>query len=484
MNRTIVYLIIIFSGFFFRCSKYYKVNKKNVLMIIVDDMKPEISSWGNETIITPNIDSLVQNGISFKQAYAQYANCSPSRMSFLTGISPHRLGHTGRLNEKKQFVDHVTLPGHFKENGYFTASFGKVYHDKNDDSKSWDYIYDVELNDNRQIPWESYASEKNRNLKGYDRPATESSALQMDSYNDYRISIEAIKQIEINKNRPFFMAVGFRKPHLPFAAPKKYWDIYKRDEIPDPKFSNAPKHGDTIVYQWSELASYSYYYENYYSNNYRNSKVNLKKAKELKHGYFACISYIDDLVGGLIKKLKELKLDKNTIIVFMSDHGFHLGDQQIWGKHSSYELSTRVPLIIIDPSQKIKGSKCFNFVELIDVYPTLADIAETKQPINIDGKSLYEFIERPNKVNQEPAYSQYQTFQKNRSFSDYMAYTIYTKDFNYIEWQDLKNNRKVVQKELYNMSDSRIEKENISSEIEFSQIIKKLSIKIHERFQL
>ena len=109
-------------------------------MIIVDDMKPEISSWGNETIITPNIDSLVQNGISFKQAYAQYANCSPSRMSFLTGISPHRLGHTGRLNEKKQFVDHVTLPGHFKENGYFTASFGKVYHDKNDDSKSWDYI--------------------------------------------------------------------------------------------------------------------------------------------------------------------------------------------------------------------------------------------------------------------------------------------------------------------------------------------------------
>ena len=482
MNFKKFFIFTFFSVIYLSCSSPAK-SKLNILMIIVDDMRPDISAWGKENIKTPNIDHLVNQGISFKRAYAQYANCSPSRMSFLTGISPHRLGHEGRLSDKKQFETHTTLPGHFKDNGYYTASFGKVYHSINDDKSSWDYIYDVKLNDSHEIPWESFASEINQQLKGHNRPAIESTKEPIESYNDTKISIDVMDQLEKNKDNPFFMAVGFRKPHLPFAAPQKYWDMYKRENIKVSKFADAPINGDSIVYQWSELASYNKYSESYFSNNYRNSKINSQDAQELRHGYFACISYIDDLVGMLIKKLEDLELSNNTIIIFMSDHGYHLGEQQIWGKHSSYELSTNIPLVIYDPTQKNKGMECLNFIELIDIYPTLTELSEIKSPANVDGQSFYDFFNNPEKVSQKSAYSQYQTFQKNRTFSNYMAYAIYTKDFNYIEWQDIHNDRDVVQTELYVMSDSRIENINVNNEPKFSEIKKELSLKIWENFE-
>ena len=321
-------------------------------------------------------------------------------------------------------------------------------------------------------------------LNGFDRPAVESTIESIENYNDYKISIAVEDALEESKEKPFFMVAGFRKPHLPFAAPKNYWDIYQREDIPLSKRMDAPANGDTIVYQWSELASYQHYKENYFSNNYRNSIIDSERARELRHGYLACISYIDDLVGSIVGKLIELDLDEKTIIVFMSDHGYHLGDQGIWGKHSSYELSANVPLIIVDPLQKNKGGQCLNFVELIDIYPTLAELTFTVSPENIDGQSLYNMLNNPDQESAGYALSQYQTFQNNRPFSDYMAYAIYTKDFNYIEWQDLQNNRQVMQTELYKMGDTRIEKENISSKIEYSDIQKELSLKIWKEFGL
>ena len=185
----------------------------------------------------------------------------------------------------------------------------------------------------------------------------------------------------------FFYAVGFRKPHLPFVAPKKFWELYNRSEIQVSDYHNAPIDGDTIVYQWSELAAYKGYSENYFDTNYRNKKVKNKDAKELIHGYMASISFIDSLVGRIIGKLEKLDLDEDTIIVLMSDHGFHLGDQQIWGKHSSYEKSTHTPLIIVDPSNPNSG-QCMNFVELLDIYPTLIDLNGIEKNPALDGKSL------------------------------------------------------------------------------------------------
>ena len=156
--------------------------------------------------------------------------------------------------------------------------------------------------------------------------------------------------IEKEKDKPFFITVGFRKPHLPFAAPAKYWNLYDRDNISLTEFPLSPEGSDSVVYKWSELASYNYYNTLYKTNNYKNQILNHVKALELRHGYFACVSFIDDLVGMLVRKLEKLDLGKNTIIVVMGDHGYQLGDQQVWGKHTNYYLSTRVPLIIFDPS--------------------------------------------------------------------------------------------------------------------------------------
>ena len=206
-------------------SKAVVPTKKNILMIIVDDMRPEIYSWGNSIAVTPNIDKLVKKGVSFKRAYAQYANCSPSRMSFLTGLSPERLGHKGNYNDKSQFQSHVTLPGYLKQHGYKTYSFGKVYHDIRDDSLSWDYIYDIEWIDG-DLQWESYGLPNNQILEKAERPATEKEHLPIGNYNDYHISESLEKHLEKNKEDLFFYAVGFRKPHLPFVAPKKFWELY------------------------------------------------------------------------------------------------------------------------------------------------------------------------------------------------------------------------------------------------------------------
>ena len=256
---------------------------------------------------------------------------------------------------------------------------------------------------------------------------------------------------------------------------------YNKSEIKLSDFGNAPINGDTIIYQWSELAAYQGYDKNYFETNYRNIKVRNEDAKDLSHGYLASISFIDELVGRLVNTLKEYDLEKNTIIIFMGDHGFHLGDQQIWGKHSSYEKSTHTPLIIVDPS-KATGGTCMNFVELLDIYPTLIDLNGIDKNPNLDGKSLAIFVEDPNLRSPRLAFSQYQTFQKQRSFSNYMAYAVYTKDFNYIEWQDLDNNRNVVQKELYQMDRVRAEITNLSNQPRYSMLQHALSSKIKKNF--
>ena len=477
--KTKCILITIFL--FLNCGgKKSTPTKKNILMIIVDDMRPEITSWGNTIAVTPNIDNLVKNGVSFKRAYAQYANCSPSRMSFLTGISPENLGHQGNYNEKTKFRSHLTLPGYMKKHGYKTYSFGKVYHDIRDDSLSWDYIYDIKWI-NGDLKWESYGSPVNQALEKWERPAIERENFPLDNYNDYHVTRAFENHIDKHKENLFFYAIGFRKPHLPFAAPEKFWELYDKSEIKISDYDIAPIGGDTIVYQWSELAAYKYYAENYFDTNYRNIRVEYEDAKDLIHGYLASISFIDSLVGRIVRKLKNLNLYKNTIIVLMGDHGLHLGDQQIWGKHSSYEKSTHTPLIIVDPSNP-KSGECINFVELLDVYPTLVDLSGIDRNPNLDGKSLAIFVRDPNLKSPRLAFSQYQSFQKKRSFTNYMAYAVYTKDFNYIEWQDLDNNRNVVQKELYQMDQFRSEKTNLSEHPRYSMLQHALSSKIKKNF--
>ena len=457
---------------------------KNVLFIIVDDLRPEINAWGQEYIKTPNIDKLAKKGISFTNAYCQYANCSPSRKSILTGLSPESTGHQGNFNEYDRVMNHTTMPDFFKEHGYYTGSFGKVYHDARDDRDSWDFYYDVgDPEKPENVPWECYGSMENQNIKNKtDRPATESEDLPLENYNDYKVCQTALKQLEENKNKKFFLTIGFRKPHLPFAVPKKYWDLYKRENIPASEFPEAPLNGDTIVYQWSELAAYQHFSTNYKTSNYREKKVSPDKSKELRHGYFACVSYIYDLVGMLLNKLDELKIDDNTIVALLGDHGYHLGDQQIWGKHSCYELSTRVPLIIYDPSAKENKNICNKFVELLDLYPTLAEICGLSSPKDLDGKSFADLFNDINADGFDAVFNQYQTFQNNPAIKNLMPYAAHTNEYNYIEWQDLGNNKEVVQRELYHLNDPKVEMESIVSE-NHENIIQELSQKIENKFK-
>lgn len=475
----------LFVSIFLLCISAAGQKSLNVLFIIVDDLRPEINAWGQNSIVTPHLDKLVNKGISFTRAYCQYANCAPSRKSFLSGLSPETTGHKGGFNAYNKVMHHVTMPGFFKNNGYRTISIGKVYHAMGDDRVSWDFYYDVgDPEDPKNVPWESYGLKKNQNIANKEmRPAIECEDLPLENYNDYQLCQVALRQLEQNKDKNFFLAVGFRKPHLPFVAPKKYWDLYNREKIKCTKYPNAPLNGDTIVYQWSELASYAYFSKYYKTSNYRNIYLSTEKSKELIHGYYACVSFIDDLVGMLLSKLNELKINKTTIVVLLSDHGYHLGDQQIWGKHTCYDLATRVPLIVYDPEVNYGTKSCSKFVELLDLYPTLAELCHLPIPDGSDGKSFASLLKNPYAEGFNAAFNQYQTFQTNPSIKDLMAYAIHTKDYNYIEWQDLKNNRKVVQRELYQVTNCRVEQKNIASIKKFTPIIRNLSQQIEDHFR-
>ncbi len=477
--------LILFSFFLHSC---YSIKKqKNVLMIIVDDLRPEIGAWGNEHIITPSLDKLSEEGFSFRNAFSQYANCSPSRISLMTGLSPETLGHTGNLRSKPKFSKHITLPRHFKNNGYFTASIGKIYHDAKDDSESWDYFYDLVGPDKPWTDpsnrWECYVDSMNNQLYGHDRPAVEKSNKSLNSYKDFALCEKAMEILSKQKDNKFFVALGFRKPHLPFAAPYKYWELYDRDNISQSEHPMFPINADTTVYKWSELSAYNYFKQNYETSNYQNRIIDQDKARQLRHGYFACVSFIDNLVGKIMHKLEELDLSQNTIVVVMGDHGFQLGDQQIWGKHSNFRLSTRVPLIIYDPSLDSKSQKSDEFVELLDIFPTLSEIASLPKPINVDGKSFANIFHGANGNEYKFAYSQYQSFQKNTNFSTLMSYAIHEKNHTYIEWQDVKENFKVVNRELYEFDDDKIEKVNISGYPQYADIIMEFSKNINLYFK-
>ena len=494
-NISFFLLFIITASYWvYRCNIFFQSFvspqeslQKNVLMIIVDDLRPEIRAWGKENIITPNLDRLAEKGVSFHNTFAQYANCSPSRISLLTGLSPETTGHTGNLGSKPEFSKHVTLPGHFKENGYFTASIGKVYHDAKDDRDSWDYYFDLVGPDKPWTDpsnrWECYADSLNNHLFGFDRPAVEKTNQELEAYKDYILCKSTMSLIEKQKDKKFFITVGFRKPHLPFAAPEKYWDLYDRKNINLTEFPLSPDGSDSVVYKWSELASYNYYSSTYKTNNYKNQILNNDKALELRHGYFACVSFIDDLVGMLVNRLEKLNLDKNTIIVVMGDHGYQLGDQQVWGKHTNYNLSTRVPLIIFDPSMAPIKNNSEKYVELLDIFPTLSDLVSIPKPVDLDGKSFMTLFHNSDPEGFNSSFSQYCSFQKDTEFSNLMSYAIHKKNYTFIEWQDLEQDYKVVNRELYALIKGTVENKNISFDPEYSGKVEELSKELNQKFK-
>jgi iduronate 2-sulfatase len=462
-NLFYLVLLIFQSALSLALGRGDAVGRHNVLFIAVDDLRPLLGCYGDKVAITPNIDRLAGRGTVFSRAYCQQAVCGPSRLSLMTGRRPDTTRVWDLKTHFRQALPEVvTLPQHFKKHGYITRSIGKIYHGggrPSRDDPSWTQaaMY-AEVRD----PELRYASAENlKGRKGLKRSAAESADVADSVYIDGIVCNESLKAIrELSKEgNPFFLAVGFRKPHLPFCAPTKYWNLYSREEIPLPSAAIHPEGAPELaVRSWKELEGYT--------DIASDGKITTEKVRELRHGYYACISYIDALVGRLLDELQGLKLEKNTVVCLWGDHGFHLGEQGLWTKANNYELSTRVPLMFSVPGQANPGSQTDALVELVDVFPTLVEACGLEPAKGVEGISLMPLLSRPDRPWKRAVFSQYPRSYKGHRHSgrgDIMGYAVRTKDYRYVQWREWKTG-KILARELYDQRLDPSEMHNIAGD--------------------
>jgi iduronate 2-sulfatase len=357
--------------------------KPNILFIAVDDLRPELNFYGESHIHSPNLDKLAEESLVFDRAYCNVPVCGASRASLLTGARPTRFRYIdARTSKDEETPDLVSLPMLFKNNGYTTISNGKVYHHRNDDSLAWNEIW---APDGKY----AYATEEYREIRAntYRGMPMENADVHDSVYRDGKLALKAVNDLKKLKTggNPFFLAVGFFKPHLPFTAPKKYWDIYNREEISLPENYLQPESTPREAFHnFGELRNYE--------TIPKKGDLDEGLAKELIHGYYSCVSYIDAQVGLILKELENLGLADNTIVVLWGDHGWNLGDHKLWCKHCTFESSLRVPLMIKVPG-KTKGTKTQSITEYIDIYPSLCDLAGFEKPVHLEGESFLPLLE-------------------------------------------------------------------------------------------
>jgi len=379
-----------------------KTSKPNVLFIIVDDLRTELNTYGDNQIISPNIDALASQGLQFNRAYCQVPVCGASRASLLSGLRPTRerfLKYNSSVDEDAPGI--VVLPQIFKENGYYTISNGKVFHIKNDsEERSWsEPIWQPEYINGRK-----YLDPDSENYIGGIRnrgPFFESPDVPDNAYPDGQIldkSIADLKRLS-KKDQPFFLTVGFTKPHLPFYAPKKYWDLYNRDSIEIAQNKSLPENTPASLIGSEEIKFYHGKNIEYNSDEFH---------RTARHGYYACISYTDALIGHLLSTLDSLNLRDNTIVVLIGDHGWNLGELNFWSKHNTMHNSMNAPLIVNAPGY-LKNKKSEALVEFLDIYPTLCDLANIKLPSHLAGKSFVPLLKNPVTEWKHSAFSRYET---------------------------------------------------------------------------
>ncbi len=425
MNLSKFVIFIFLLGQSFNCTAQQntveKVTKSpNILFIAIDDLRPELASYGSEIAQSPNLDKLASQGLQFNRAYCQQAICGPSRASVLTGLRPETSGiFHNYLKIRELHPDIVTLPQHFKNNGYESVYYGKIFHHGDlDDSLSWSRVpgqkpksvVGFALPENQRLQEETRKEmfSKYGDVAKYGLamgPAYESADVPDNTYDDgYNtdLAIADIKAMAKNSDEPFFLGLGFHKPHLNWVAPKKYWDLYNETEIPMASDSIPPKEGASMgLHPSFELRVRS--------GIPKTGKLPPELSRTLKHAYLACISYVDEQIGRTIKALEDAGIRDNTIIIVWSDHGWHLGDMGIWGKATNYEIATRVPLMIWTPDmpESNRGAQTEALVELIDMYPTLCELAGIEKPEHIEGQSFVPLLKNPKQDWKTAAFSQF-----------------------------------------------------------------------------
>ena len=420
------------------------LEKQNILFISIDDFRPKISSYGETKMITPNIDKLASEGLQFNNAYTNIAVCGASRASIMTGIRPSEK----RFNDfsTRASVDTpnaIPLNRIFKENGYETISYGKIYHHKDDFQEYWTEKDGGQIQSDFQDPI-SIARIENaeRGEYGKKQPTFEYPDVDDYAYNDGKITKRAINKLKAlkSKNKPFFMAIGYVSPHLPFIQPKKYWDMYDHDAIKLADNSFQPKNSPDIAI---EAQHNSAEMRKNYLDIPENGQLDDSLARNLIHGYYASVTYMDALIGELIKELDDLGLRENTTIVFWSDHGYFLGEHGFWCKHSTFEEAVKIPFIISSPSH-IKNKTTTSFTELVDVYPTLCDIANIKAPSYLQGESLIPVLENPSTILKTEVYTRYKqgeaVIDKDFSYTEFYEGEKYLGNMLYDNLNDYKQN--------------------------------------------
>lgn len=393
----------------------------NILFIGIDDMRPELGCYGSPVAVTPNMDALANDGLLFNRAYCQQAICGPSRASLMTGMRPDSSGVVHNYLEFRDLNPEViTLPQQFRANGYETAYCGKIFHGKQtDEQHSWSRkaaTVDLPKSKGFALP-ENIAIQQKMRTEMFAKygeqakyglasgPAYECADVPdetyLDGYNTQR-AIVTMKEMA-NEDKPFFMAMGFKKPHLNWVSPKRYWDLYDREKIPMATHINAPENGAAMgLHPSFELRVRAGIPKD-------GKPFDEELAKTLKHAYLACASYVDAQIGFLVQALEDAGVRDNTIIIVWSDHGWHLGDMGVWGKATNYEIATRVPMIIWTPDmpKKSRGKTTDALVELIDMYPSLCDLAGIAQPAHLEGYSFKPLLEDPSSPWKTAAFSQF-----------------------------------------------------------------------------
>lgn len=479
--------------------------KPNILFVSIDDLRPILGAYGDPIAITPNIDQIANEGMTFRQTYTQVAVCAPSRASLMTGLRPNstRVWHLGdKFREINPNT--VTMPQYFSKFGYHTVNLGKIFHNYMPDSVSWDepdlrpaqyvrpdwlkrdgetFYISEEVNKSQERKRDSLLELRPiRYADGWNTgPAWEAADVHDTMYYDGAQNELAKKTLTrlAKMDKPFYMGLGFFRPHLPFAVPKKYWDMYDPEKIPLASNPNVPEGApDHTMNSMYELRHYDGF--NHIGHPQSSYRMSEDTSRILKHGYYASVSYVDALLGNLISHMKEIGIYENTIIIIWGDHGWKLGDHNSWGKMTNYNIDLKVPMIIRYPDQENRGAQTFEIIELIDMFPSLCELADIEIPDYMQGTSFVPLIKDPERKWKSAAFSQFHRRPKHSTDGKrYMGYSMNTKKYHYIEWYswDPKSGTRgdLKSTELYNSENDPFEKINIASKPNLSKVVEDLS---------
>jgi iduronate 2-sulfatase len=457
--------------------------RPNVLFFAVDDLRPEFGAYGKSYIKSPNLDRLAAAGITFNRAYCQQAVCSPSRSSLLTGTRPDTTKvYDLETHFRKALPNVVTLPEFFKQNGYFVQGMGKLFHGSLNDAQSWSVpwtnpktghgTYGLPQNNAMVQPsgdTKKGGKKNNAASRGMRGPAFESSEVTDNTFHDGALADMAVAALReaAKKNQPFWLGVGFIRPHLPFVAPKKYWDLYDPATIklaPNPfPAKGAP---DYAVTSFGEMRSYAGIPES--------GPVSDDLARQLKHGYYAAISYMDAQMGRVVAELERLGLRENTIIVLWGDHGWKLGEHGSWCKHTTVENDANAPLLISVPSLKTKGQRSDALVEFVDIYPSLAELCGLPLPSHLEGVSFVPVLNDPKRAWKSAAFSQYPRGGAGIG-KQLMGYSMRTDRYRFTRWVERNDHSKADAVELYDHQTDPLENTNIAGDPKNAGLVAQLT---------